>query len=116
MWRRDSGERRGTGYWAVSDTIVVHLLSDYIYSFEEPRRLFPYTSVLNNDHKTSTTIRCVQSTPQLPPLFPAKLLTMVLGRPPVYAVAGRAFGRADLRPVVIGSTIAATVWSLIWYV
>ncbi|KAF8586940.1 hypothetical protein K439DRAFT_1631240 [Ramaria rubella] len=36
------------------------------------------------------------------------------GRPPMYAVAGRAFGRANLRPVVIVMTIFAIVWSVIW--
>jgi len=36
------------------------------------------------------------------------------GRPPMYAVAGRAFGRANLRPVVIVCTIMAIVWSLSW--
>jgi len=36
------------------------------------------------------------------------------GRPPMYAVAGRAFGRTNLRPVIIGFTIAALIWSLIW--
>ncbi|KAF8508155.1 hypothetical protein JB92DRAFT_2954257 [Gautieria morchelliformis] len=35
------------------------------------------------------------------------------GRPPMYAVAGRAFGQTNLRPVVIGACIAAIVWSLI---
>jgi len=32
----------------------------------------------------------------------------------MYAVAGRAFGRTNLRPVVIVSTICAIVWSLVW--
>jgi len=32
----------------------------------------------------------------------------------MYAVAGRAFGRANLRPVVIASAISAIIWSLVW--
>ncbi|KIJ28277.1 hypothetical protein M422DRAFT_784591, partial [Sphaerobolus stellatus SS14] len=38
------------------------------------------------------------------------------GRPPAYAIAGRAFGRSNLRPVVITCTVVATVWSLVWAV
>ena len=34
----------------------------------------------------------------------------------MYAAAGRAFRGTNLRPVVIGFTVAALIWSLIWYV
>jgi len=36
------------------------------------------------------------------------------GRPPAYAIAGRAFGRTNLRPVLIVCTILGTIWSLVW--
>jgi len=36
------------------------------------------------------------------------------GRPPVYAVASRMFGRTNLRPLVMGFTFVGALWSLVW--